>query len=451
MLAEQRLERRVAGHARFDHLRFGPQEYVRARRGRGRRLSLAPGHEHDHAGCGRQVATDGRIECNHTAIPAALRSSLLVSRPGIRAASGAGSHLAPLLWRVSTSAKTSLFTDGFPSVMSGRAPESGPRTAGSGSERTARSEPMAKYKIAWLPGDGIGVDVLEAARMVLDRVELDAEDIDGDIGWEFWCREGDAFPQRTIDLLRTVDAALFSAPLPRSRSRRPKRSLYPPCAAPGSLPLPDRPHAPAVRSVRLAAPLQGLPGQSAELTRTTSIWSCSARTPRTWTQALSSTRCRRRLASVLARLSTPFAPFANLPGDQYAVSCKIRRARVPSASSAPRSSSARASAQGHDRPQGRRRSRDRRLLPRNRTRRRASIPRDRDGRRECRRDHDVAAEEPVQLRRAASRQPVWRHRLGSLRADGRRARLRLLGQHRREARRVRADARVRAEVRGATR
>ena len=26
---------------------------------------------------------------------------------------------------------------------------------------------------------------------------------------------------------------------------------------------------------------------------------------------------------MLARLSTPFAPFANLPGDQYAVSCKI--------------------------------------------------------------------------------------------------------------------------------
>ena len=29
------------------------------------------------------------------------------------------------------------------------------------------------------------------------------------------------------------------------------------------------------------------------------------------------------LASVLARLSKPFAPFANLPGDQYAVSCKV--------------------------------------------------------------------------------------------------------------------------------
>jgi len=25
-----------------------------------------------------------------------------------------------------------------------------------------------KYKIAWLPGDGVGNDVMEAARMVLD-------------------------------------------------------------------------------------------------------------------------------------------------------------------------------------------------------------------------------------------------------------------------------------------
>ena len=27
---------------------------------------------------------------------------------------------------------------------------------------------MAHYKIAWLPGDGVGNDVMEAARLVLD-------------------------------------------------------------------------------------------------------------------------------------------------------------------------------------------------------------------------------------------------------------------------------------------
>ncbi|HPD33260.1 MAG TPA: isocitrate/isopropylmalate family dehydrogenase, partial [Candidatus Kapabacteria bacterium] len=70
---------------------------------------------------------------------------------------------------------------------------------------------MAKYRIAWLPGDGVGVDVLEAAKIVLDKIDLDAEYIKGDIGWEFWCKEGDALPQRTIDLLKKVDAALFGA------------------------------------------------------------------------------------------------------------------------------------------------------------------------------------------------------------------------------------------------
>jgi 3-isopropylmalate dehydrogenase len=68
-----------------------------------------------------------------------------------------------------------------------------------------------KYKIAWLPGDGVGVDVLDACKIVLEALHLDAEYIHGDIGWEFWCKEGDAFPQRTIDLLQNVGAAMFGA------------------------------------------------------------------------------------------------------------------------------------------------------------------------------------------------------------------------------------------------
>jgi isocitrate/isopropylmalate dehydrogenase len=70
---------------------------------------------------------------------------------------------------------------------------------------------MAKYKIAWLPGDGIGQDVMEAARIVLDRVGLNAEYIPGDIGWDFWCKEGEALPARTIDLMKGTDCALFGA------------------------------------------------------------------------------------------------------------------------------------------------------------------------------------------------------------------------------------------------
>ena len=70
---------------------------------------------------------------------------------------------------------------------------------------------MAKYKIAWLPGDGIGVDVMDAARIVLDRIALDAEYIHGDIGWEFWVNEGDALPKRTLDLMKGTDCAFFGA------------------------------------------------------------------------------------------------------------------------------------------------------------------------------------------------------------------------------------------------
>ncbi len=52
---------------------------------------------------------------------------------------------------------------------------------------------------------------MEAAAVVLDKLELDAEFIHGDIGWEFWKSEGEALPQRTIDMLQNVDCALFGA------------------------------------------------------------------------------------------------------------------------------------------------------------------------------------------------------------------------------------------------
>jgi 3-isopropylmalate dehydrogenase len=66
-------------------------------------------------------------------------------------------------------------------------------------------------RIAWLPGDGIGPEVCDAARRVLDAVEFDAQYIHGDIGWEVWCKEGDPLPERTLELLRSTDCALFGA------------------------------------------------------------------------------------------------------------------------------------------------------------------------------------------------------------------------------------------------
>lgn len=70
---------------------------------------------------------------------------------------------------------------------------------------------MAKYRIAWMPGDGVGVDVMEAARLVLDRMNLAAEYVPADIGWEFWKNEGDALPERTLEILETCTCGLFGA------------------------------------------------------------------------------------------------------------------------------------------------------------------------------------------------------------------------------------------------
>lgn len=70
---------------------------------------------------------------------------------------------------------------------------------------------MAKYQIAWMPGDGVGVDVMNATRVVLDALRLDAEYVPADIGWEFWCKEGNPLPDRTIKILRESTCALFGA------------------------------------------------------------------------------------------------------------------------------------------------------------------------------------------------------------------------------------------------
>src|SRR4029450_2434712 len=70
---------------------------------------------------------------------------------------------------------------------------------------------MAKYRIAWMPGDGVGNDVMEATRIVLDRMKFDAEYVPCDIGWRFWCEEGHALPDRTAKTFRHPTRALFGA------------------------------------------------------------------------------------------------------------------------------------------------------------------------------------------------------------------------------------------------
>ena len=70
---------------------------------------------------------------------------------------------------------------------------------------------MAKHRIAWMPGDGIGIECMDAARLVLDAAGFEAEYVPADIGWEFWRTEGNPLPDRTLEILRNTDASLFGA------------------------------------------------------------------------------------------------------------------------------------------------------------------------------------------------------------------------------------------------
>jgi isocitrate dehydrogenase (NAD+) len=70
---------------------------------------------------------------------------------------------------------------------------------------------MTKYTVVTMPGDGIGNQVLPEALRVLKEVGFDADYVHGDIGWDFWCKEGNALPDRTIDLLTKHKLGLFGA------------------------------------------------------------------------------------------------------------------------------------------------------------------------------------------------------------------------------------------------
>jgi isocitrate/isopropylmalate dehydrogenase len=70
---------------------------------------------------------------------------------------------------------------------------------------------MAERTIVVMPGDGIGKVVMQEALRVLDAAGFRANYVSGDIGWDYWCSEGNALPQRTIRLLETHKIGLFGA------------------------------------------------------------------------------------------------------------------------------------------------------------------------------------------------------------------------------------------------
>ena len=181
---------------------------------------------------------------------------------------------------------------------------------------------MAKYKIAWLPGDGIGVEVLEAAKIVLDKIQLDAEYIEGDIGWEFWRKEGDAFPQRTIDLLKNVDAAMFGA-ITSKPVKTAQAELIPELQSKG---LTYRSPIVHMRQIfdlyNCMRPCKAYPGNPLNYKEGIDLVIFRENTEDLYA-GVEFNPVPQEIAEVLNRISKPFAPFSQLPPDQYAVSCKI--------------------------------------------------------------------------------------------------------------------------------
>ncbi len=185
---------------------------------------------------------------------------------------------------------------------------------------------MPRYRIAWLPGDGIGVEVLEAAKIVLEKLCLDAEYIHGDIGWEFWRQEGDAFPPRTIDLLKNVDAAMFGAIT--SKPVKAAEAELPPALKGRGLIY----RSPIVRMRQMfdlyicLRPCKAFPGNPLNFKEGIDLVMFRENTEDLYSGVEFNT-VPNELRDTLSHLSKPFAAFKDLPGDQYAVSCKINTRR----------------------------------------------------------------------------------------------------------------------------
>ena len=62
-----------------------------------------------------------------------------------------------------------------------------------------------------MPGDGIGQVVLDETLRVLDAAGFEADYVNADIGWEYWCKEGDPLPERTLQIIEEHKIGLFGA------------------------------------------------------------------------------------------------------------------------------------------------------------------------------------------------------------------------------------------------
>jgi len=185
---------------------------------------------------------------------------------------------------------------------------------------------VSRHRIAWLPGDGVGVDVMKAAKICLDTLKFDAEYIHGDIGWEFWRTEGDAFPARTIELLKNCDAALFGA-ITSKPVKDAERELVPELQGKGLVY-----RSPIVRMRQMfdlytcLRPCKAYPGNPLNYREGIDLVIFRENTEDLYS-GVEFSPVPDELRDTLSRLSKPFAHFAGMAGSDYAVTCKINSRR----------------------------------------------------------------------------------------------------------------------------
>ena len=67
------------------------------------------------------------------------------------------------------------------------------------------------YRICLIEGDGIGHEVVPAARHVLEATGLKFEFVEAEAGWETFERRGTSVPEETVEIVKSADATLFGA------------------------------------------------------------------------------------------------------------------------------------------------------------------------------------------------------------------------------------------------
>ncbi|HSH81583.1 MAG TPA: isocitrate/isopropylmalate family dehydrogenase, partial [Herpetosiphonaceae bacterium] len=73
------------------------------------------------------------------------------------------------------------------------------------------------YTICLLPGDGIGREVIPAAREALLATGLRCRFVEVEVGWGCFKRHGTALPEETLEAVRAADASLLGAVASPSR------------------------------------------------------------------------------------------------------------------------------------------------------------------------------------------------------------------------------------------